>query len=367
MNVRRILALLLAVFLCAALFAGCSLLEDNNRVPDKTGSWGQISETIQRGEDWQQIVSDSEFALGETYVKGQWYIGENETEDYYGIGFGTYPNLDGSTVAVPMAAEFARQHLGFSDEDANSMSMFYTTHEAYVHLITKSSNASAMIQSTGTFLDDTHPVDLIIATEPSYEELALAKEKGVTLVTKPVCYDAFVFITHKDNPVDSLTEEQIQKIYAGEITNWSEVGGDDLPIAAYQREENSGSQTAMLNLVMKGVPMMPPPTVRIVMGMGGLIDVVAEYQNDGISIGYTYKYYIDALYKNDNIKVLSVEGLSPSEENLRSGAYLYTTAYYGVIRGGEEKAAGGKFLTWMLSLEGQQCIQQAGYLPYMEL
>ena len=54
-----------------------------------------------------------------------------------------------------------------------------------------------------------------------------------------------MFITHKDNPIDSLTIEQIQSIYSGKITNWNQVGGEDLEIKAYQREGNSGSQTAM--------------------------------------------------------------------------------------------------------------------------
>lgn len=356
-NVARMLLIALPFVL---LISACEKRQTGE--PDKTGSWAQISEPVQRPENWRRIVSSSEFQLGERVKRGTWQLPEGE-QDYFEVQYGTYPSLDGSTVAVPMAIEFARQHLGLSDEDAAGMTSFSTTHYAYLNLIDKTSNSGGILPSSEVFMDDDCPVDLIIVTQPSEEELIAAQEKGVTLVTRPVCYDAFVFITHKDNPVENLTIEQIQGIYTGEITRWSSLGGNPSPIVAYQREENSGSQTAMEQLVMRGKRMLPPEKVRIAAGMGMLVDAVAEYTNNTSSIGYTYKYYIDTLYKNENIKILQVNGVSPSMENLQSQAYPFTVCYYGVIRGGEEQKTGGKFLDWMVSAEGQRCIAQAGYVP----
>lgn len=356
------IAVIIVLAMTEAAFAGCV----GKGEPDKLGSWGQINQTLTRPEGWKQIVTNSKFQLGERYINGFWYE-DDETVYYYGMKFDTYPSIDGSTVAVPMAVEFARQHLGFKDEDANTFAAFNTTHYAYLNLIHKLPNTMGMINSENIFMDDTHPVDIIIATEPSADEVQIAKDFNVTLVKKPVCCDAFVFITNKNNPVDSLTIKQVQDIYSGKITNWKEVGGPDLKIAAYQREENSGSQTAMLNLVMKGVPMADPAKVKITEGMGSLIEVVAEFKNDKASIGYTYKYYIDTLYKNDNIKVLKINGTAADEDNIRSGAYPFSTYYYGVIRKGDENKTGGKFLDWMLSVEGQKCIKQAGYIPYIKV
>lgn len=336
--------------------------KDKEGIPDRTGSWSNINQSVARSNDWQQFVENSEFKLGETRVKGSWNTPNGE-EDYYEIKFGTYPSLDGSTVAIPMAVEFARQHLNFSDEDANDFSSFSTTHYAYENLILKKPNTLGMIRTSSTFLDESHPVDLIIATEPSDEEINLAKNKNIEMIIEPVCYDAFVFITHKDNAVDNLSIDQIQKIYSGEITNWEQVGGKNQKIKAYQREENSGSQTAMEKLVMKGIPMLPPNIVKVAMGMGMLVDVVGEYENSQASIGYTYKYYIDTLYKNENIKIINVNGISPEDENLRNKLYPFTTNYYGVIRKEDEQSIAGKFLQWMLSTEGQKCIEQAGYIP----
>ncbi len=337
-------------------------LDKKDPVPDQTGSWSHINQNIERGKSWQQIVKNSEFQLGESRVRGSWNTPNGE-EEYYEVDFGSFPSLDGSTVAVPMAVEFARQHLGFSDEDANSFTNFTTTHYAYTNLITKSPNPSNMIMSTTTFVEENHPVDLIIVTEPSDEEIEMAKKYNIEMLIKPVCYDAFVFITHKDNPVDNLTIEEIQKIYSGQITNWKEVGGNDEKIRAYQREENSGSQTAMEKLVMQGIPMLPPNKIKIAMGMGMLIDVVGEYENSPASIGYTYKYYIDTLYKNENIKLLKINDYTADDENLRNNSYPFTTNYYGVIRKENGNEIAGKFLDWMLSDEGQKCIEQAGYIP----
>ena len=356
---KRIIILLITVTLLVAL-SSCK----DRGAPDRLGSFGNINQTIERSSDWRQIVTASPFQLGKKSVKGSWNV-PSGTQDYYEIEYGTYPSIDGSTVALPLLAEFARQHLGFSDEYANEFIGVSTTHQAYVNLITRSPNQSAgMIRTETTFLDDTHPVDLIIATSASDEELNMAAQYGIKLIQKPVCYDAFVFITHIKNPVDSLTIEQIKGIYSGSITNWKEVGGNDAPIIAYQREPNSGSQSGMLDLVMKDTPMLPPETVKVVEGMGQLVDAVAEYKNNSASIGYTYKYYIDNLYKNENIKIIMIDSIPVEETSIRSGSYPFSTSYYGVIRSGDENDTGGRFLDWILSEEGQLCVKQAGYIPF---
>ena len=299
--------------------------------PDKTGSWAQINQNIIRPAGWKQIVLDSKFP-----------------QQYLTLEIYKYPTIDGSTVCVPMAVEFARQHLKMTDEEANRFVKFSTTDKAYQNIID---------------LKQPYPPDLLLVTEPSDEEIALAKLKGIELTEKPICYDAFIFITHKENPVDSLTVEQIQKIYTGEISNWKDVGGKDAEIEAFQREPNSGSQTTMEKQVMKNKPMLTTDRVSVLVSMNHLVDSVAEYKNGPASIGYTFKYYIDTLYKNANIKTIKVDGIAPTEDNIRSGAYPFTTCYYGVIRTDDEEHTGGKFLGWILTEEGQACIKQAGYCP----
>ncbi len=327
--------------------------------PDRT-SWASISEMVVRPENWQPIVRNSSFSLGGRQLAGSWEDADGLVE-YYTLDWGTYPSIDGSTVCVPLAAECARQHLGMSDDDIPGFVCFSTTHYAYENIIGRMSVYPWVMSQNAALAE--RPVDLLLATQPSDDEIALANEKGVALVIKPVCRDAFVFITNKDNPVDSLTTKQIRDIYSGEITNWSQVGGEDMPIIAFQRDENSGSQTTMLKQVMQGQTMIKPEAAQVAGEMGELIDSVAEYRNGAGSIGYTFRFYLETLYRNENIKMLRVDGIAPDDAGIKSGVYPFSTCYYGIIRSGEEKKRGGFFLTWLLSDEGQRCVQQAGYCP----
>ena len=120
------------------------------------------------------------------------------------------------------------------------------------------------------------------------------------------------------NPVKSLTVDEIKGIYSGEITNWKEVGGKNKAIRAFQRPENSGSQTALQNL-MGDVPIMDPPVEDIASLMGTIIDEVSDYKNYNNAIGYTFRYYSTQMMKNNNIRLLAINGVEPTMETIRSG------------------------------------------------
>ena len=265
--------------------------------------------------------------------------------------------VDGSTATIPITAELLRQFYGYTDNKINQNQIVFhsTTHNAYMNLIEsgyKSDGINAPI----------YPVSLIFVTPPSDEEKQLAKNWNVELDLTPMAKDGFVFITHKNNPVDSLTVEQIQDIYMGIITNWNQVGGEDLEIKAYQREENSGSQTAMEQMVMQGKTIQSPIGVKVHFGMGRLVDAVAEYENGPASIGYSYYYYINNLYKNENIKVIKINGTAPTNDNLISGAYPFSTNYFAVIRGDEpEDSPARKLRDFLITPQGQNLIAMAGY------
>lgn len=317
-------------------------------------SWAHINQEIVRREGWTDFVADTAFPLGERSP----YPGQ----DGLSLGlFGRYPSLDGSTVCVPLGLELARQHLNMDEKDLSGFVTFSTTHSAYARLIGKKPNPSAAIPSQKTVMDPAHPIDLILVTAPSDEEQRMAKEEGVNLVMTPFCYDAFVFLVNSQNPVSNLSTKQIQRIYSGQVVDWGEVGGTrQLPLEAYQRPKNSGSQTAMENMVMQGVRLKAEENY-ISDGMGDLVAQVGNYTNGERAIGYSYLYYVDALYKSGNIKTLSVDGIAPSQDNLQSGAYPFTVCYYAVYRKGDTNT--GRFVDWLVSEEGQQCVQQAGYIP----
>jgi phosphate transport system substrate-binding protein len=346
-------------------------------------SFENLNQLVIKGAEWKQIVKDrTQFVLGEAetesfdlYQRWPWSTAHIKYRQCYG----TFPAIDGSTVLIPMAAEFVWQFTDLSDmlpyghrTETVSFLNFSTTSGAYDRIINGGKTNGWISKAiTMNVLEEEYHFnkrpDIVLATYPSTAELNMASNAGVELILEPVCYDSFVFITHKDNPVDNLTTEQIQAIYSGKITNWKEVGGRDEEIIAYQREPKSGSQTAMEEFVMKEVPMIKPPTERVSVGMGMLIDQVVYYKNNTMSLGYTYKFYIDRLYTNPDIKILKVDGVMPSDENIRNDSYAFIRPYYAVIRSTDVDEVGGRFLNWMLSDEGQACIAQAGYVSLKDL
>ena len=152
-------------------------------------------------------------------------------------------------------------------------------------------------------------------------------------------------------------------IYSGKIKNWKDVGGIDKEIIAFQRPENSGSQTGMLNLVMKDKKMMKPTTETVSQSMADIIDVISDYDNRENAIGYSYYYYATTMYTTEKMKLLSVNGIEPTYENIKTGLYDIQTAYYAVIRKDEPESSNTrKLLNAMISERGQNIAKEAGYV-----
>lgn len=253
-----------------------------------------------------------------------------------------YPKIDGSTVTLPLAEAFKANFTGTDIKDVDVSHS--KTHNAYVNLIN----------------GDT---DLILVTAPSEDEKKLAEEKGIELEIVPIVKDAFVFFVNTDNPVENLTLEQIQNIYTGNIKNWKDVGGENEKILAYQRPQNSGSQSGMLEFVMKGKKMMSPVTETISQTMEDIIDVISDYNNGKNAIGYSYYYYATQMYTNDKMKMLAVDGIDPTYDNIKTGLYGLQTQYYAVIRKSEgQNSDARKLLNAMKSERGQDVAKEAGYV-----
>lgn len=204
--------------------------------------------------------------------------------------------------------------------------------------------------------------DLIIVTEPSSDELKRASDAGVELEVTPVVNEGFVFFTNVNNPVNGLSLKEIQDIYTDKITNWNQVGGDNAKIIAYQRPENSGSQTGMLSLVMKDKKIKEPKREEYIESMAGIIDAVANYDNSKDSIGYSYYYYATTMYGNENIKFLAVDGVSPNHDTIKDESYPLITAYYIVTLKDTENGAVSKVKKAMLESKGQEIARNAGYI-----
>ncbi len=258
-----------------------------------------------------------------------------------------FPKIDASLATQPLTNAIYEDFTGESSE--NIEEDYSNTHPAYQKLIKGEK-------------------DLIVVTEPSEDELKMAKDAGVELEVTPVVKEGFVFYINSQNPVESLTIEQIQDIYTGKITNWKEVGGEDKEIRAFQRPDNSGSQTGMYSLVMKDKEIMKAPKENLVDTMYDIVNLVSSYDNGLNSIGYSYYYYATTMYDTldatvkDRIKFLGINGIKPSNETIMDGSYPLNTAYYIVTRKDNNDEKVKKLFDAMLSTRGQNVAEEAGYV-----
>ena len=203
--------------------------------------------------------------------------------------------------------------------------------------------------------------DIFIGVYPSDEQKAYAEENQTTFEYTPIGTEAFVFFVHKDNPITNLTTEQIKDIYSGKITNWKDVGGKNEKIAAFQRNEGSGSQS-MLKRFMGDTPIADAPTEMVNDLMAGIIEQVADYKSKTNSIGFSFRYYVEGIIKNPDIKMISINGAAPTSENIRNGSYPILTPIYAVTYKENQNGNVDKLLEWILSDEGQYIINETGYV-----
>lgn len=260
-----------------------------------------------------------------------------------------FPGVDGSTACIPLIAQIIADTTGTDLTEAQSSVNVSTTAYAW--------------ENMGVY--DSELIRLLIVYEaPDYvkEEIAQA---GTQLDQKAIGRDALVFIVNQDNPVQSLTLDQLREIYAGRITNWKEVGGADAPIVAFQRGEDSGSQTLFRNLLIGDGDLMEAPTELAPASMGGLVDSIASYNNSANAIGFSVYYYIDQMYSQPGLRLLAVEGVTPSSDTIASQAYPLCNDFYAVVR--SSAAANSperQVYDWLSTDQGIQCIKTAGYVPY---
>lgn len=209
--------------------------------------------------------------------------------------------------------------------------------------------------------------DIFFGAQPSRSQRFLAAQAGKQLVMTPIAREAFIFFVNSENPVDGLTADQLRDIYSGKIDNWKHVGGKNKRILAFQRPENSGSQT-MMKYFMNNIPLKEPLETEYVGSMGALMTRTASYQNRSTAIGYSFRYFASIMAKDtanaSNIKYLSVDGVYPDTDTIRSEEYPVTTELYAVTLADNPNENVNLFLEWMTDAQGQQIVADTGYVAY---
>ena len=279
-----------------------------------------------------------------------------------------YPRVDGSTSTHPLGVLIACKVLGVpykwqaevfdetrrivpddsapdTSEVAGELSqkiIHNGTHGAYVNLI------------------DNRADLILVARLPSDDELQQASDNGVQLESHAVALDAFVFILNIENSITSLSIQQIRDIYTGKMINWTEVGGSNEEIHAYQRDANSGSQELMKTMVMQDQEMIDAPAM-VLEGMMGPINVISE---DTLGIGYSVYFYEQFMAPNEKLKLCAVDGITPGADTIGQKSYPLVTEVYAVIRTELDTQSNAfKLREWLLTAEGQGVVEESGYVP----
>ena len=273
------------------------------------------------------------------------------------------PVLDGAEACYPLYAAFAKAC--YKDIDVIEKEWLKSGENQYLNgKIVTFTNTLRAFDRLIYWGNDTEKygdaVDMIFGARPSADQMEEAKYLGVELDITPIGREAFVFFVEEDNPVNDLTSEQLRAIYHGDITNWKEVGGKNQAIRAFQRPKNSGSQT-MMEYFMGDITLKEPETYEIVDAMTGVIEQVAQYANEAGAIGYSFRYFLEGLNQEKNVKILSVDGIYPTMENIESGAYPQTGNVCLITRKDEANPYVQKMKEFILSEDGQYIIRQTGY------
>lgn len=205
--------------------------------------------------------------------------------------------------------------------------------------------------------------DVFFGAMPSKQQQADAAALGEELVLTPIAKEAFVFFVNSANPVDNLTTQQIKDIYNGKTKNWQPLGGDDRRILAFQRPEGSGSQT-LLQHIMGDTPIMEPLKEEYIGDMGGIGTQVANYNGEAGALGFSFKFFLTGMLgrKDAPVKMLAIDGVYPTDENIRSGKYPFTTNLYAITLKSNTKPHLQSFLKWMQSPQGQEIAEKVGYV-----
>ncbi|MGO9137598.1 MAG: phosphate ABC transporter substrate-binding protein [Syntrophales bacterium] len=183
-------------------------------------------------------------------------------------------------------------------------------------------------------------------------EISLAKEKGVNPVAHTIAIDALTPIVHPKNKVNGLTIDQLSQIYQGKITNWKEVGGDDLQIIVVSRDSSSGTFEAWGHLVLHNVKVTPKAQLQASNGA-----VVQAVSKNRYAIGYVGMGYV-----NKAVKGLTVNGIPATEKTALSKEYPIARPLY-MYTNGQPQGVVADFIKFVLSPAGQKLVSKEGFIP----
>ncbi len=297
---------------------------------------------------------------------------EKQGEKFTGIeniSFENYPKVDGSTSASVLNVTVACKMLGVPyqwvapgiSSEWLLQPVYEKIPEQYFSFFWQRLKSSKTHDAFINLVDG--KADIILrSSTASPDEKAYANAVGVSVMEIPIASDAFVFLVNKNNPVKSLTADQVRKIYTGKITNWSEVGGKDADIKVFTRPRNSGSEEVFRALVMAGLEPADFPES----GIGGMLGVFQEIRGNENAVCYTFNNYknLQARVPDSEIPKIAINGAFPGEGTIKNGSYPFITKLYVAIRSNlDHNSMAYKLYEWLQSANAKPTLAECGFIP----
>lgn len=184
-------------------------------------------------------------------------------------------------------------------------------------------------------------------------EVSAASAKGVNLKATIVAYDGIAIIVNSGSPLKGLTKKQVEQIFAGDITDWSAVGGTPGKISIYTRNTSSGTYSDFKELAMS-----KRDYAKGSQKMAGNEQIAAEVGKNKNGIGYVGLAYLKAA----GVKALPIDGTAPSASTVRGKSYPYSrpTFYY---TNGDPGGVAKAFVDFTVGGKGQAIVSQVGFVP----
>ena len=242
--------------------------------------------------------------------------------------------IDGSTTVGPIAKAFAEY--------------YGKLHPDVVITVSESGSgngAKSLINGACDIATLSRPM------KPSEKKAAL--DAGILPIETIIAMDGIAIVVHPRNPTANLTVEQVRKIFTGQIANWKELGGPDLPIVVISRDTNSGTYEAFETLVMNKEKLTQKSEY---VGSNGAIR--QRVLNTPAAIGYVGLAFLEG------VKPLSVNGVAVNEDTVADKTYPVCRPLYLYTNGRPQSGTAlNDFVTLSATPEGKRIIKNTGYVP----
>lgn len=241
-------------------------------------------------------------------------------------------NIQGSTTVLPIAQAAAESYME-KHPDADIM----------VRGGGSGTGIAALIDRACDIANSSRPMKT--------KEIKQAREKGVNPVGTVIAMDGIAVIVHPSNPINEISIEDLKKIYTGKMTNWNALGGKG-NIVAVSRDAASGTFEVFNEKVLEGAKLTDGALM-----LASNLEVARAIEQTPGGIGY-----VGLGYLSDKVKVLKVNGVTPSEETVQSGTYPLARPLY-MYTNGNPSGIAKSFIEFILSTEGQTIVRDNGFLP----